>query len=232
MAFNNYGNRFQQTTPIVLNLIIINSLVYLAQVVTSGNMDPNPAADMFALHHYKSDYFQPYQIVTHMFMHGGFFHLLFNMFALWMFGSVVERVWGPKRFLIFYFVCGLGSAFFQLGSYAHDFWQIDHHQISSALNEQYQMALRLNYTVGASGAIMGVLAAFGYLFPNTELIILPIPIPIKAKWAIMGMIALDVFGGVVRVQDDNIAHFAHIGGALIGFLLVLYWNKTNKKTFY
>lgn len=232
MSFNNYGNRFQQTTPIVLNLIIINVLVYLAQVVTSGNTEPSPAGDLFALHHYKSTYFQPYQIVTHMFMHGGFFHLAFNMLALWMFGTMVERVWGPKRFLIFYFVCGLGAAFFQLGSYAYDFWQLDHNILSEGLNEQYQAAIRLNYTVGASGAIMGILAAFGYLFPNTEMIIFPIPVPIKAKWAISGMILLDVFGGVVKVQGDNIAHFAHIGGALIGFLLVLYWNKSNKKTFY
>ena len=232
MAFNNPGNRFQQTTPVVLNLIIINVLVYLAQMVTGGNNEPNPAADLFALHHYKSTYFQPYQIVTHMFMHGGFFHLLFNMFALWMFGSMVERVWGPKRFLIFYFICGLGAAFFQMGSYAFDFWQIDHSIISAEVSDQYQVILRQAYTVGASGAIMGVLAAFGYLFPNTELIIIPIPVPIKAKWAILGMISLDVFGGVVKVQGDNIAHFAHIGGALIGFLLVLYWNKKSKKTFY
>jgi len=232
MSFNSSGNRFQQTTPIVLNLIIINVLVFLAQMVIGGNQAIDPATDLFALHHYKSTYFQPYQIVTHMFMHGGFFHLLFNMFALWMFGSMVERVWGPKRFLIFYFICGLGAAFFQMGSYIHDFWVFDHNLLSNDLYEQYQQALRLNPTVGASGAIMGVLAAFGYLFPNTELIILPIPIPIKAKWAITGMIALDVFGGVVKVQGDNIAHFAHIGGALIGFLLVLYWNKTDKKTFY
>ncbi|MEO7768283.1 MAG: rhomboid family intramembrane serine protease [Ferruginibacter sp.] len=232
MAYNNSGNRFQQTTPVVLNLIIINALVFLAQVVSGGNQDVNPAVDLFALHHYKSIYFQPYQVVTHMFMHGGFFHLAFNMFALWMFGSMVEKVWGPKRFLIFYFICGLGSAFFQMGSYVHDFWQIDHLNLNAEDFDSYQAMLRNAYTVGASGAIMGVLAAYGYLFPNTELIIIPIPIPVKAKWAIMGMIAIDVFGGVVKVQGDNIAHFAHIGGALIGFLLVLYWNKQNKKTFY
>ncbi len=232
MAFNNYGNRFQQTTPIVLNLVIINVLVYLAQMVTGGDVEPNSAADLFALHHYKSTYFQPYQIVTHMFMHGGFFHLLFNMFALWMFGSMVERVWGPKRFLIFYFICGLSAAFFQLGSYAYDFWQYDHRVLGEELYTLYQANLRNGYTVGASGAIMGILAAFGYLFPNTEMIIIPIPVPVKAKWAISGMIALDVFGGVVKVQDDNIAHFAHVGGAAVGFLLVLIWNKSNKKTFY
>ena len=232
MAFNNNGNRFQQTTPIVLNLIIINVLVYVAQTLTGGLQGSDTTTDLFALHHYKSTYFQPYQVVTHMFMHGGFFHLLFNMFALWMFGTMVERVWGAKKFLIFYFICGLGAAFFQMGSYAFDWWAVDHAILTDDVLVQYQQRLREQATVGVSGAIMGVLAAFGYLFPNTEMIIFPIPIPIKAKWAIMGMIALDVFGGVVKVQGDNIAHFAHIGGALIGFLLVLYWNKTNKKTFY
>ncbi len=227
-----YGNSFQRTTPIVLNLIIINALVFLAQSA-SGDMDQlNRVNDLFALHHYKSTEFRPYQLVTHMFMHGGLFHMLFNMLALWMFGAMIERIWGPKRFLIFYLVCGLGAALAQLGSYTYDYWQIDHSALSSDLYDQYQTALRLNCTVGASGAIMGVLAAFGYLFPNTKLFIMPIPFPVKAKWAIIGIIALDVFGGISRTPNDNIAHFAHVGGALIGFLIVLYWNKTNKQTFY
>ena len=232
MAFNNYGNSFQRTTPIVLNLIIINALVYFAQIAFGGSGPVNQVDDLFALHHYKSDLFRPYQVVTHMFMHGGFFHLLLNMFALWMFGSNVERVWGPKRFLTFYLICGLGAAFAQMASYTVDFWQIDHLNLAAEEVIQYQDILRRSATVGASGAIMGVLAAFGYLFPNTELILFPIPIPIKAKWAIMGIIALDVFGGVSKVPGDNIAHFAHVGGALIGLLLVIFWNKTNKKTFY
>jgi len=227
-----YGNSFQRTTPIVLNLIIINALVFLAQSA-SGDMDQlNRVNDLFALHHYKSTEFRPYQLVTHMFMHGGLFHLLFNMLALWMFGTMIERIWGPKRFLIFYLVCGLGAALAQMGSYTYDYWQIDHSILSADLYDQYQTALRLNCTVGASGAIMGVLAAFGYLFPNTKLFIMPIPFPVKAKWAIIGIIALDVFGGISRTPNDNIAHFAHVGGALIGFLIVLYWNKTNKQTFY
>ena len=192
----------------------------------------NRVNDLFALHHYKSTEFRPYQLVTHMFMHGGLFHLLFNMLALWMFGTMIERIWGPKRFLIFYLVCGLGAALAQMGSYTYDYWQIDHSILSADLYDQYQTALRLNCTVGASGAIMGVLAAFGYLFPNTKLFIMPIPFPVKAKWAIIGIIALDVFGGISRTPNDNIAHFAHVGGALIGFLIVLYWNKTNKQTFY
>src|SRR3989442_4031517 len=114
MAYKNYGNRLQQTTPVVLNLIIINTLVFLAQSLIGANTEPNTATDLFALHHYKSDYFRPYQVITHMFMHGGFFHLLFNMFALWMFGSLIERSWGPKRFLIFYLICGIVAAITQI----------------------------------------------------------------------------------------------------------------------
>lgn len=226
------GQISQRTTPVVLNLIIINTLVYFAQVAFGGSADLNSVNDLFALHHYKSDVFKPHQIITHMFMHGSFFHLLFNMLALWMFGTMIEKVWGPKRFIVFYFICGIGAALAQMGSYAYEFWQIDHSVISSELNAQYQSALRIGCTVGASGAIMGVLAAFGYLFPNTQLFIMPIPFPVKAKWAILGIIALDVFGGISKVQGDSIAHFAHVGGALIGFLIVLYWNKTNKQTFY
>jgi membrane associated rhomboid family serine protease len=141
-----------------------------------------------------------------MFAHGGFFHLLFNMFVLWMFGTMLERIWGPKRFFIFYFACGLAAGF------AH-------------------LLLQNAPAVGASGAIMGLLAAFAYLFPNTQLIMFPIPVPIKAKYAIALLAAYDIFGGVSS-SGDNIAHFAHLGGLVMGFILVLTWNKTNKKTFY
>ena len=227
----NFGNSYQRTTPIVLNLIIINVLVYFAQMVFGGNEPLNKVNDLFALHHYKSSVFRPYQLVTHMFMHGGLFHLLFNMLALWMFGTVLERVWGPKRFLTFFLICGIGAGLAQMGNYMYDFRQFD----SGAYSfnpEEYEIMMRAGATVGASGAIMGVVAAFGYLFPNTQLFIMPIPFPVKAKWAILGIIALDVFGGITRAANDNIAHFAHVGGALIGFLIVLYWNKTKKQTFY
>lgn len=227
-----YGNSFQKTTPIVLNLIIINALVFVAQSAFGGMDQLNRVNDLFALHHYKSTEFKPYQLVTHMFMHGGIFHLLFNMLALWMFGATMEKVWGPKRFLIFYLVCGLGAGLAQIGSYAFDYWQVDHLNLSAEDYNTYQTNLRIGCTVGASGAIMGILAAFGYLFPNTKMFIMPIPFPVKAKWAIIGIIALDVFGGVSRMPNDNIAHFAHVGGALIGLLIVLYWNKTNKQTLY
>jgi membrane associated rhomboid family serine protease len=222
----------QKPTSAVLNLIIINTLIFFAQTALGGGIEPNQITDLFALHHYRSDTFKPHQLITYMFMHGGFFHLFFNMFSLWMFGSTLETYLGTKRFLILYFICGLGAGLTQLGSYAHEFWQIDHSLLSTELNNQYQTILRMNATVGASGAIMGVMVAFGYLFANTELFIIPIPFPIKAKWAITGMVLYDIFGGVVKVKDDNIAHFAHIGGALIGFLVILYWNKSNRKTFY
>ncbi len=227
-----YGNSFQRTSPVVFNLIIINALVFFAQLISGGLNEPSRVNDLFALHHYKSDEFRPYQLVTHMFMHGSVPHILFNMFGLWMFGSIIERVWGPKRFLIFYLICGLGAGLAQMGSYAVEFWKIDHAVIDSQLNVMYQQALRLNCTLGASGAIMGVLAAFGYLFPNTELFIMFIPVPVKAKWAITGFIAIDVFSGIAGDPGDNVAHFAHVGGALVGLLIVLYWNKTNKRTFY
>jgi membrane associated rhomboid family serine protease len=232
MAYNNYGNSFLRTTPIVLNLIIINVLAFLAQKFIGGNDEPNRAADLFALHHYKSDFFKPYQIVTHMFMHGSFGHLFFNMLALFMFGNMIERAWGPKRFLIFYIICGLAAAFAQLGNYAIDFWKVDHMVLGNDLNAQYQSILQRAYTVGASGAIMGIFAAFAYLFPNTELMIFPIPIPIKAKFAVAIMAAIDLFGGVYPTAGGNIAHFAHLGGLAMGFILLIIWNKANKKTFY
>ena len=204
MAFNNYGNRFQQTTPVVLNLIIINALVYFVQAFFDG--PDEEITRKIALFPYNDPSFKPYQLVTHMFAHGGFFHLFFNMFVLWMFGSMLERVWGPKRFFIFYFACGLAAGVAQL-------------------------LLQNAPAVGASGAIMGLFAAFAYLFPNTQLIIFPIPVPVKAKYAVAIMAAFDLFGGVYSA-GSNIAHFAHLGGLGMGFILVLIWNKTNKKTFY
>lgn len=209
MSFNNYGNRFQRTTPIVLNLIIINALVYLVQALFDGNAVnflEQKVTSKIALFPYQTSYFEPYQLVTHMFAHGGPFHLFFNMFALWMFGTLLERVWGPKRFLVFYLACGLAAGV------AH-------------------LLLEFSPAVGASGAVMGLFAAFAYLFPNTELIIFPIPVPIKAKYAVAIMAAFDLFGGV-NPTGSNIAHFAHLGGLAMGFMLVLIWNKTNKKTFY
>ena len=203
MAFNNDGNRFQRTTPVVLNLIIINALVFFIQMMFDGQDEK--ITRVIALFPYQTEYFKPYQLITHMFAHGGFFHLFFNMFVLWMFGTMLEKIWGPKRFFIFYFACGLAAGV------AH-------------------LLLENSPAVGASGAIMGLFAAFAYLFPNTELIIFPIPVPVKAKYAVAIMAAFDLFGGVYP-SGSNIAHFAHLGGLVMGFILVLIWNKTDKKNF-
>lgn len=201
-----FGNSMQKSTPIVLNLIIINALVFVAQMVLDKTM---PFTGYLALRSYDSPFFEPYQMVTHMFTHGGFFHILFNMYALWMFGSVLEKLWGPKKFLIFYFVCGLAAAVAQM----------------------FTMDIN-GLAVGASGAVMGLLAAFAYLFPNTEFFILPFPFPIKAKYMVAIYAAIDLFGGIHPGAGDNIAHFAHLGGMVMGFILVIIWNKTDKKTFY
>ena len=222
----------QKVTPVILNLLIINVLVFLAQSVFSDGTGIDLVTDTFALHHYKSEYFKPHQLITHLFMHGGFRHILFNMFGLWMFGSSIENYLGTKKFLLFYFICGIAAGLTQLGFYAATFWQIDHALISPELYKQYQEILRLNVTVGASGAIMGVFVAFGYLFPNTEMMIMPIPVPVKAKWLIVVMVAADLFGGFARAATDNVAHFAHLGGAAAGFLLIFLWNKNRRKTFY
>lgn len=203
--------------PVVKNLLIINVIFFIAtEFLLRDQLYIEEAANQgilgfLGLWPINSGLFQPYQVFTHMFTHAGIGHIFFNMFNLWMFGRILENVWGPKKFLLFYFICGLGAA-------------------AAFLAEQY-ITGNYNYAVGASGAVMGVLAAFAYLFPNTELMLIFFPVPIKAKWLILIMIAFDLFGGLGRT-GDGIAHWAHLGGAAVGFLLVLYWNKTNKKTFY
>ncbi|HEY0733208.1 MAG TPA: rhomboid family intramembrane serine protease [Chitinophagaceae bacterium] len=195
--------------PIVKNLIIINVLVFVAQLMFDKQYGITGLLAMWPIGH---ELFSPYQIATHMFTHGGFMHIIFNMFALWMFGRVLENVWGPKRFLLFYLLSGIGAAAAHLGM------QLFFGDGAPA--------------VGASGAIMGIFAAFAYLFPNTELFIMFIPFPVKAKWAVLGLAAIDLFGGFARFSGDNIAHFAHLGGAITGFIIVLIWNKTDKRRFY
>ena len=204
--------------PIVKNLIIINVLVWVAQLMLDKKDGGTEwLTSKLALLPIGNG-FQPYQIATHMFTHAAYdpmghivlYHILFNMFGLWMFGRILENVWGGKRFLLFYLACGVGAA--------------AAHLLVEYLTQNYSAA------VGASGAIMGIFAAFGYLFPNTELYIMLIPIPVKAKWAVIGLAALDIFGGFTG--GDNVAHFAHLGGALTGFILVFIWNKMDRKRFY
>lgn len=232
MSFSDYGNGFQKSAPIVTNLIIANVAVFIAQYIAGGLQPGNFITDTFALHYYKADVYKPWQLLTHIFMHGGILHLLLNMYGLYMFGSIIERLWGPKKFLLFYFICGFGAALAQMAFYAFVFKDYAPALFNSSEVELYKTAFNNNIAVGASGAIMGLLVAYGYLFPNTEMMIMPIPIPIKAKWLVMGIIAIDLFSGFANRAGDNTAHFAHLGGALTGFLLVFYWNKTNKQTFY
>jgi membrane associated rhomboid family serine protease len=163
-------------------------------------------------------------------------HIFFNMFGLYLFGEKLEKAWGSKRFLIFYLVCGVGASVltqftipFNASQFAKSAEMAQYRDIVPQIIEEYKE----NYSaLGASGALMGVLAAFAYLFPNTERFIMLIPMPIKSKYIIAIYVLLDLFGGVYPSRGDNVGHFAHLAGALVGFLLVLYWNKTNKKTFY
>ena len=239
--------------PVVKNLIIINVLVWIAQIMFNNQyhltqiLQLNPIIPeklqsiLMQSHEYsQADKFKPYQLVTHMFAHaavdrGGriiFFHILFNMFGLWMFGRILENVWGPKRFLFFYLASGIGAAALHLTLQYFRSEQLLNAVLAEDPGQIQKFSGALASAVGASGAIMGIFAAFAYLFPNTELYIMLIPIPVKAKWAVLGLVAIDLFGGISSVQGDNIAHFAHLGGAITGFIIVYFWNKTNRKTFY
>ena len=226
------GGGFQVLPPVIRNLLIINALAWLAQI-TIGKSGMVPIEDIFALHFVRSELYKPWQFVTYMFLHdpGNFFHILFNMFALWMFGSTLENLWGTKRFLIFYLICGVGAALVHMGAlwYDNSTW-LAYFQQGQISEGDYRMLLNIP-TMGASGAVMGIFAAFAYTFPNSQMIILPIPFPIKAKWAMIGLIAFDLIGGFSNRQG-GVAHFAHVGGAAVGILVLILWNKNNRRTFY
>jgi membrane associated rhomboid family serine protease len=179
------------------------------------------------LHYPTSEYFRPFQIITHMFMHGGIAHIFFNMFNLYMFGTVLERVWGPRRFLEFYFITGFGAMLLHTGVQALIIFNIcgSFAPPLHVVNESGQLFDIINTpTIGASGAIFGLLTAFGMLFANTDLYIYG-AIPVKAKYLIAAMIAYELFRGFSNSPGDNVAHFAHLGGALIGFIIVKFWNR-------
>jgi len=235
-----YRRRGMGIPPVVLNLIIINTLFLLVTFMFRDKVD---LYSVLGLHYFTSHDFGTWQFVSYMFMHGGFTHLLFNMFALWMFGSVLEQVWGGKRFLTFYMVTGIGAglvqllvAFFRIQSaeglltpeqidyvYTHgpDLWRE-----GKTFTEQSMAALHriINTpTVGASGAVFGILLAFGMLFPNT-LIYVFFAIPVRAKYFVMIYGALELYYGVTGTQE-GIAHFAHLGGMVFGYFLIVYWRK-------
>ena len=196
------------------NLIIINALIWIMAELKPGFMIPT-----FALFFPESPFFEPWQIITHMFMHGGFFHLFFNMYTLLIFGSVLERVWGPKKFTFFYFVTGLGAALLHTGVQYIDFAYI---LPSSAIP-----SLLGTPTVGASGAIYGLLLGYAMLYPDSELTLVFPPITLKAKWFVIIFALIELTFGLTGTQL-GVAHFAHLGGMLFGWLIILYWKKKRK----
>ena len=182
--------------PVVKSLLIANIVAYLIDSLVH-------VSPLFALYYWGSDAFMPYQLVTYMFMHGNFTHIFFNMFALWMFGRIMEQVWGGQRFLVYYMICGIGAGLVQ------------------ELGQVIGIISPYSMTIGASGAVYGILLAFGMTFPNERLFIIPIPFPIKAKWFICIYVAIEILEGMSA--SDGVAHFAHLGGMFFGLVLILYW---------
>lgn len=239
-----YGRGFSGIPPVVKNLILIN-IVMLAATYMSASVFQVDLTRVLGLHFPKSDLFRPYQIVTHMFMHGGIAHLFFNMFALYMFGRVLETVWGPKRFFIYYMVTGLGAALVHelvIGiQYAKVAAMISPEDMQMVITRGAELAKQgmtftdpvlrqasslVNVsTVGASGAVFGILLAFGMLFPNTQLFLLFPPMPIKAKWLVIGYGAIELYLAVTQ-PGSNIAHAAHLGGMIFGYFLIRFWRRT------
>ncbi|WP_207435695.1 rhomboid family intramembrane serine protease [Sabulibacter ruber] len=254
-------------TPMVRNLIILNVVMYFL----SDRLFPT---ELFALHDVRSDLFRPHQFVTHMFMHGSVMHLFSNMFSLFIFGPLLERYWGEKRFLIFYLITGFGASLLYLGVRSYEITQMQELVAAymqnpdpfvfrdilevhgSAANNtaflrQFQLnpdnpaiiaetkayAQELNQRVlngamlGASGAVFGILMAFGMLFPNTELMLLFFPIPIKAKYFVFMYGAFELYSGLNRAPGDNVAHFAHLGGMLFAYILLRLWER-QRNNFY
>lgn len=273
LFMNQYRPVFRETPPVVKNLIIINVLMLLATFVIKQT--GHDLTEILGTYYPASEKFRPYQLISHMFMHGGIAHLFFNMFALWMFGRILENVWGPRRFLIYYFVTGLGAVALHmlvnhfeivsmkntieafnntpapdiLEKFVNKYLPRPTTQLMDLITEWYDnpsntafategqnvmetiLTYRMNIpTVGASGAVYGVLLAFGMLFPNTQLMLIFPPVPIKAKYFVIGYGVLELYLGLTN-SGGSIAHFAHLGGMLFGFFLIKYWNKTSK-TFY
>ena len=242
---------FRNIPPVVKNLLIVNGLVFLATLLLKNQgID---LSDYLGLHFWKSEGFKPHQLVSYMFLHSAydFTHILFNMFAVYMFGRVLEDVWGSKRFLIYYMITGIGAGLIQLIVAYFRLMplmaEIPPEGIDLVMKEGYGAllegknfidpqlaqanALINSVTVGASGAVFGILLAFGMLFPNTELMLLFPPIPIKAKWFVLGYGVIELYSGFANNPNDNVAHFAHLGGMLFGFVLIKMWQK-DRKHFY
>ena len=236
------------TPPVTKNLIIINILCSMAAFVFGDRFGMN-LNDIFGLHYFESDKFELYQLFTYMFMHSGLDHIFFNMFALWMFGRILEQVWGPKRFLTFYLVCGVGAGLIQELVVGIQYFITTSGMSAEAVDvvlREGAAALQqgknyvnpdlasLNFivnglTVGASGAIYGILLGFGMLFPNEKMFVFPLPFPIPAKYFVAGYALIEFFSGMANNPGDNVAHFAHLGGMIFGFILIMYWRNQNRR---
>lgn len=269
MSYQQYSPRgFSVLPPVVKNLLIINGLFFLAQM-TSQQVFQVDLVDYLGMHYFGSAKFNPAQLVTYMFLHGGFTHILFNMFALWMFGNTLENVWGGKRFLTYYMVTGIGAALVHMlvlwigisgvqsdmsqvmmapspeafTAFLGEHFPLYKNQLTEFVNVWSQnpadpihinqasiymndlLNIRMDIpTVGASGAVFGILLAFGMMFPNS-LIYLYFFFPIKAKWFVIAYGAMELYFGFANKAGDNVAHFAHLGGMIFGFFLIKYWNK-------
>ena len=215
---------------ITKHLLIINVIAFLAySVLRMRGIDLN---DILGLHFFKASEFHLYQLASYMFMHGGWTHLFFNMFALWMFGCTMEHVMGEKRFITYYLVCGIGAGLVQelvqlISYYAQGLPAYEMVDIGAAATVTMDAYLNSWTTVGASGAIYGILLAFGMVFPEEKIFIFPLPVPIKAKWFVIIYAAIELFSGLSSYGASNVAHFAHLGGMLFGYLLIRYWRKGN-----
>jgi membrane associated rhomboid family serine protease len=206
MSFQEFKPRqFQQLPMVVKNILIINVVLFAGRWLLEGKIDLDRYLDLFPI---GTEYFKPHQFITYMFMHADFPHIFLNMLGVYMFGSILENLWGPKRFLNFYILCGLGAAALQLGI--------------SAFNNEYTILL------GASGAVFGLLVAFAMVFPNTELQLYFV-IPVKAKYLVTAYAAYELYNGFFA--HDNVAHFAHLGGLVVGIIIMLFW-KRNKTFFF
>lgn len=231
-------NPFADLPVVVKYLLIINVLMFIVTMFL-----PN-VADICALYSFRSPNFKPVQLVTHMFVHGGFWHLFFNMFSLYMFGRVLESYWGARRFFLYYFIAGIGGALFYLGVKEIEVQALissmDPDAVEHVLHNGADILMQgKNYMdtslaklnavvnvpcVGASGAIYGLLLAFGIMFPNVEMY-LYFAIPVKAKWMVIAFVVIELLLGVFNANGDNVAHFAHLGGMLVGFIMLMIWRK-------
>ena len=226
MAFSNNNYTGSPSTPVTLHLIIINVVMLIADnVFRTKGID---LAQLLGLHYYDAPNYHVWQSFTYMFMHANFTHLFSNMFSLYMFGRLLEMVWGARRFLIYYLVCGVGAALVQQLTWR---WGMHDAMASALMYANPSVPADQISAVGASGSVFGILLAFGMMFPNATIFLLFPPMPLKAKWLVIGYGVFELFCGVANTAGDNVAHFAHLGGMLFGFILIMLWKHDKRMTF-